>query len=76
MRYFFSCEGAQNFRDEEGTELADLNEARLQAVQNASEILRDKPEAFATSSRWRAYVTDAAGSTVFVLNLSTELREP
>ena len=63
--YFFNCEGAQNFRDAEGTELPDLGAARIQAVRNAAEVLDDHAEAFADHPDWRIFVTDEAGATVF-----------
>ena len=71
-RYFFHCEGAQNFFDDEGTEVADISAARVQAVMNAGEILRDHAEKFADSRHWRVFVTDAAGGTVFALQLRIE----
>ena len=71
-RYFFHCEGAQNFRDDDGTELADLRTARIQAIRNASEVMRDHPEAIARGPGWRIFVTDEGGGTVFAVVLSAE----
>jgi hypothetical protein len=70
--YFFHCEGAQSFVDDRGTELPDLSAARIEAVQNAGEILRDHAERFAEALSWRVYVTDESGSTVFGLRLGVE----
>ncbi len=68
-RYFFSCEGAASFNDEEGVELPDLQAARVQAICNASEIMGDDPQAFATRARWRGKVADADGRTVFTVTV-------
>jgi hypothetical protein len=71
--YFFHCEGAQNFIDDRGTELPDLRAARIEAVQNAGEILKDHADRFAEALSWRVYVTDDVGATVFALKLSVEV---
>ena len=71
-RFFFNCEGAQNFTDTDGTELDSIRDVRLQAIQNAGEILRDHAGSFAESPRWRLFVTVEGGQTVFVINFSTE----
>ena len=71
-RYFFNCEGAQNFRDAEGTELPDLHAARIEAVRNAAEVMQDHPKAFSGQPRWRIFVTDEVGATVFAPVLTAE----
>ena len=68
-RYFFSCEGAQTFRDTVGTELADDTCARVQAVQNSGQVLKDHAAAFARASGWHVFVTDAAGRDVFSFSM-------
>ena len=74
-RYFFSCDGAQVFTDQDGTELPDLHAARVQAVQNAGEILKDHAESFSDYPRWRMAVSDETGRVLFRLNFSIE-QEP
>jgi hypothetical protein len=71
-RFFFNCEGAQTFRDEEGVELPDLAAARVQAIRNASEVLRDHSETFARNPNWRFHVSDAAGRLVFGVMISPD----
>ena len=71
-RYFFSCEGAETFTDNVGTDLPDDAAARLQAVTNAAEVLRDKPHQFTDSPLWRVFVTDQQGRTVFALKLCVD----
>jgi hypothetical protein len=72
-RYFFNCEGAQTFQDREGIEMDDLQAVRLQAVQNASDVMRDHADAFIRPTNWRVQVEDEAGRTVFVLTLQTQV---
>jgi hypothetical protein len=71
-RYYFNCEGAQNFTDQDGTELESFEEARFQAITNAGEILRDHADRFAEAPRWRLFVVDETGRTVFVIHFSAE----
>jgi hypothetical protein len=71
-RYFFSCEGAQTFEDLEGTELDDVHSARLQAIENAGEILRDHAESFHACPHWRMTVSDETGSPLFILYFKVE----
>jgi len=65
-RYYFSCEGAQSFVDEDGTELPDIDAARLQAVENAAEIMKDNPESFALHGVWRMTVTEGGRSRILL----------
>jgi hypothetical protein len=71
-RYFFSCEGAQSFDDQEGTELDGPHEARIQAIENAGEIIRDHAESFSARPRWRMTVSDDQGTALFHLHFSVE----
>jgi hypothetical protein len=70
--YFFHCEGAQNFTDTTGTDLPSDREARLQAIDNAAQVLRDHAENFTGSPWWRVFVKDEAGRTIFALRLTAE----
>ena len=65
-RYYFSCEGAQTFVDQVGTELADIDTARLQAVENAAEIMRDNPASFARDGEWTMTVTEGGQVRILV----------
>ena len=76
-RYFFNCEGAENFRDEDGTELPDLRSAQVQAIQQSGQILQDHAEGFADRPWWRVFVADENGETLFELKFTASLsREP
>ena len=67
-KYFFHIHDGQTFPDEEGTELADLAAARLEAVQLTGQMLKDDSQAFWNGEDWRVQVTDEAGMTLFTLH--------
>jgi hypothetical protein len=50
-------------------EFPDASVARREATLCAGELLRDRPEAFWSSTPWRISVTDDAGATLLVLKL-------
>ena len=68
-RYFFSCQGAQNFDDKVGTELPNLMAAKVQAFENAGEILKDHAERFAEDPRWRMMIQNEAGELLYCVEL-------
>ncbi|RYG56083.1 MAG: hypothetical protein EON56_04705, partial [Alphaproteobacteria bacterium] len=59
-RYFFHVRDGQAYDDLQGTELADLDAARREAVRFAGSLLLDEPEKFWQANEWRMRVTDAA----------------
>lgn len=71
-RYFFSCEGAQTFTDQQGTELADLRCAWIQAIENAGQVLKDHAQSFLNNPQWRMRVTDERGGVLFTLHFNAE----
>jgi len=76
MRCFFHLLGGTSaIRDESGVEVADLDEARAQALAGIREF---RQELGADANEWRNWtltVTDAAGRTLFSLPLdSPDLR--
>lgn len=66
-RYFFHLEDGVSLPDREGTELPDLDAARVQAVKHFGELLRLEPERFWQGEEWTMTVTDADGLTQFSL---------
>jgi hypothetical protein len=68
-RYFFHVADGDDFVDLQGTELANLEAARREAVRLAGALLSDKPELFWASSEWVMRVTDAKNLTLFQLTL-------
>jgi len=71
-RYFFSCEGYDNFVDREGVVLADLGSAKAEAVSMMGEILRSHPTEFTGRASWRLMVQDEGAHTLFVLHFTAE----
>jgi hypothetical protein len=69
-RYFFHCEGYENFRDEVGTELPDLPAAKAEIIRMAGQILTDHPDDFANSPKWRLTLEDAERRPLFHLRFS------
>jgi hypothetical protein len=70
-RYFFNIHDGKNVVDREGTELADLAEARLSAVELAGRSIAEIGDAFWTQDHdWRLEVLDASGKLLFTLNFS------
>lgn len=71
-RFFFSCEGAQTFTDQQGTELSDLRSAWIQAIENAGQVLKDHAACFVNDAEWRMKVTNEQGDVLFTLHFSAE----
>jgi len=66
-RYFFHVQDGEEFIDLQGTELADMEAARLEAVRFAAALLRDKADTFWQSSEWRLRVANEVNLTLFDL---------
>ena len=65
MRCFFNLAGAVHDPDDEGFELADLSEARIQTARFAGEYLRDRPEIVWLGEEFRIEVTDRERAVLF-----------
>ncbi len=71
-RFFFHRADGTFDPDNEGTELSDLADARVEAVRFAAESMRDKPNLVKDGHIFRVEVSDEAGmllSTVVVMQL-------
>ena len=66
-RYFFHVRDEQTFPDLQGTELANLDVAKREAVRFAGALLAEKPETFWQASEWTMRVTDDRDLTLFQL---------
>jgi hypothetical protein len=67
-RYFFNLiDGASVIPDEEGTELAGLEEARVEAIESAREILSDDARDGIGAGDQKFDVTDESGTTVLTV---------
>ena len=71
-RYFFHVIDGRDIIDSEGTELADLRQARIEAIHLAGSILRDEGDKFWKGEEWHMNVTDASGLSVLKLRFSAE----
>jgi hypothetical protein len=69
-KFFFHTEYGRPSPDEEGTELATLAEARVEAVRVLGDMLRESPNELLTTGALRLTVTDAKGLVYFALELS------
>lgn len=69
-RYFFHFGDTEAGLDLNGIDLADDNEARIQAARTLGEMLKDKAGEFWSAGEMRVTVTDETGLILFVLDLS------
>jgi hypothetical protein len=71
-RYFFHVIDGEEVLDEEGTELAGLDEARAEAIVVSGEMLRDVGGKFWGNGQWQIRVTDEAGDKVCALTFAAD----
>ena len=71
-RYFFHVADGHDIPDLEGTMLADVAEARSQAIVTAGEILRSEGLRFWNGTEWQMKVLDERGGSVLTLKFSAE----
>jgi hypothetical protein len=66
-RYFFDLVGQQTITDIEGSELASLNEARSEAIEDARAIMSDAVRAGYDVTARRVEIRDEAGELLAVV---------
>ena len=64
-RFFFHTRDGERLRDEEGSECANLMEARRSAVALATSLVNDNLDLVLEHSAFEVEVTDVTGQTVF-----------
>ena len=69
-RYYFHIEDHQRFLDGEGTLLADLGHAKVEAVRVAGAMLAEHAAEFWGFGEWRVVVTDEFQQILFALSFS------
>ncbi len=71
-RYFFHIHDGQDYPDAEGTELPDLQAARVEAFRTSGELLRghEGSAEFWSGDDWTMNVMDEGGRPVFTLRFS------
>jgi hypothetical protein len=69
-RYYFHLANRRDFiRDEDGLELADLAQARTEALKAIEELRQENPVAAMDWAGWRLDVADSSGVVVFSISL-------
>jgi hypothetical protein len=71
-RYFFNVIDGQFLVDEQGTDCADMQCVRDEAIKTAGAILRDGGVSYAGGIEWQMHVTDERKKTVLRLRFSVE----
>jgi hypothetical protein len=73
-RFYFNVDdGKEPAVDDLGVELPDLAAARKEAAMFAGEMLKDGPDEFWNVQGWRMAVTDAAGLTLFTIEVGGKM---
>lgn len=72
-RFFFNVHDGRAYPDLQGTELADFDAARLEAIRFAGALLSGQPEAFWRAEPWEMEVCDDYGLLLFKLRFSAEV---
>jgi hypothetical protein len=68
--FFFHTEDGRAIADDEGLDLATLDDARIEAVRVLGDILRENPQELLSTGALRLTVTDGSGLVYFALDLS------
>ena len=66
-RYHFNVHDGQDYPDLAGSEFADLDAARVEAVQRIANLLKDGPPGFWSGNPWHMDVADGTGLTLFTI---------
>lgn len=72
-RFYFHSEDGRRFPDEVGTDLADVDAVRVEAVRVMADILKGNAEEFWNTRAWRLTVADENGLTLLMLDVSATL---
>ena len=72
-RYFFDLVGQQTITDMEGSELASLNEARSEAIEDARAIMSDAVRVGYDVTARRVEIRDEAGELLAVVPFADAL---
>ena len=76
MRYFFNQTGVIYDPDDEGIEIASLDEARVEAVRYAAEVMRDHPTLVWHGEDFRTEVTNSDQLLLFTVILVIGVDSP
>jgi hypothetical protein len=73
-RFYFHVRNGADVRDEIGTELADIDAARNQAIASSSEMIGDLGRKFRLAEVWQMTVTDENGRELFELSFTATIK--
>jgi hypothetical protein len=68
-RYFFHVVDGTELADQEGTELPDLEHARIQGARLLGTLLADQPAEFWSTAPWLVRVADERGQVLAVIRI-------
>jgi len=71
-RYFFHVIDGVETIDNEGTVLANVDEARAEAIVLSGAMLRDAGGKFWNNGQWQLRVTDAGGNKICALTFAAD----
>jgi hypothetical protein len=66
--FHFHVVDGETYPDSEGTELPDLEHARLEAIERSQKLLKSPRDEIWDGRAWKMIVTDASEHSLFVLN--------
>ncbi|WP_043838686.1 DUF6894 family protein [Muricoccus aerilatus] len=72
-RYFFDVDDGISLPDLTGTDLPGLNEAYIQAIKTAGQMLQGAGMDLLTGTPWQMEVTDERGQLLLTLHFSAEI---
>ncbi|SEH88937.1 hypothetical protein SAMN02799636_04301 [Methylobacterium sp. 275MFSha3.1] len=70
-RFFFNIYDGVSMLDDTGTELADWQEARIQAIELAGAVIKDEAKHIALGEDWRIEMTDERKLVLFRFDFIT-----
>ncbi|CAN5401133.1 hypothetical protein BH10PSE15_BH10PSE15_01720 [soil metagenome] len=71
-RYFFDIKDGHDFPDLRGSDWADLQAARIEAIRYSAEVLKEMPERFWNCEQWTMSVSDHNRRPLFTLKFFAE----
>ena len=69
-RFHFNVYDGVSFVDREGQELAGWDEARLEAIRQSGDIIKNEAKRIALGEDWRMEITDERGLVLFRLDFT------
>ncbi len=74
-RYYFHVMDGRALVDTEGTDMASLDEMRMEAIRMAGRVLSDDADRMSDRRPWQMTVADETGTTVFSLKFEADYHE-